>query len=113
MLVGYVEDWGVGLEDDHITEEAINKMVADGVNLVPGLSEARMVEVRAGILGYTPDAQPVLGRLSGWDNVYIAAGLGTFGICLSPAVGRYMADLIATDRSVEAMESLSPVRFGL
>ena len=113
VLVGYVEDWGVGLEDDHITEEAINKMVADGVNLVPGLSEARMVEVRAGILGYTPDAQPVLGRLSGWDNVYIAAGLGTFGICLSPAVGRYMADLIATDRSVEAMESLSPVRFGL
>ena len=113
VLVGYVEDRGVGLDDDHITEEAINKMVADGVYLVPRLSEARLVEVRAGILGYTSDSLPVLGRLSGWDNVYVAAGLGTFGICLSPAVGRIMADLIAKDRAAQSVEALSPARFGL
>ncbi len=113
VLVGYVEDRGVGLEDDRITEAAINKMVADGVHLVPRLGDARLVEVRAGILGYTPDSLPVLGRLSGWDNVYMAAGLGTFGICLSPGVGRAIADLIASDRASPAIESMSPTRFGL
>ncbi len=113
VLVGYPEDRGVGLEDDWVSEDAMNKMVADGVNLIPRLDEARLVETRAGILGYTPDSVPILGRLSGWDNVYIAAGLGTFGICLSPAVGRIMADLIATDRTTEAIGPLSPARFGL
>ena len=113
VLVGYPEDRGVGLEDDWVSEEAMNRMVADGVHLVPGLSEARLVETRAGILGYTPDSVPILGRLSEWDNVYIAAGLGTFGICLSPAVGRIMADIIATDRTARTIEPLSPARFGL
>jgi len=113
VLVGYVEDRGVGLEDDRITEAAINKMVADGVHMVPGLGDARLVEVRVGILGYTPDSLPVLGRLSGWDNVYMAAGLGTFGISLSPGVGRTIADLIASDRTAQAIESMSPARFGL
>ena len=113
VLVGYPEDRGVGLEDDWVSEEAMNRMVADGVHLVPGLSEARLVETRAGILGYTPDSVPTLGRLSEWDNVYIAAGLGTFGICLSPAVGRIMADIIATDRTARTIEPLSPARFGL
>ena len=113
VLVGYVEDRGVGLDDDWVKLGTINKMVADGVSLVPRLSEARLVEARAGILGYTPDSLPILGRLSGWDNVYVAAGLGTFGICLSPAVGRIMADLIATDRTAQDMEPLSPARFGL
>ena len=113
VLVGYPEDRGVGLQDDWVSEEAMNKMVADGVNLVPRLNEARLVETRAGILGYTPDSVPILGRLSGWDNVYIAAGLGTFGICLSAPVGRIMADLIATDRTAQAIEPLSPARFGV
>ena len=113
VLVGYPEDRGVGLDDDWVSEEAMNKMVSDGVNLVPRLNEARLVETRAGILGYTPDSVPILGRLSEWDNVYLAAGLGTFGICLSPAVGRIMADIISTDRATQAMEALSPARFGL
>ena len=113
VLVGYPEDRGVGLDDDWVSEEAMNKMVADGVHLMPGLNKARLVETRAGILGYTPDSVPILGRLSGWDNVYVAAGLGTFGICLSPAVGRIMADLIASDRTAQAIEPLSPARFGL
>ena len=103
----------MGLDDDWVSEEAMNKMVDDGVNLVPRLNEARLVETRAGILGYTPDSVPILGRLSGWDNVYIAAGLGTFGICLSAPVGRIMADLIATDRTAQAIEPLSPARFGV
>ena len=113
VLVGYPEDRRVGLDDDWVSEEAMNKMVSDGVNLVPRLNEARLVETRAAILGYTPDSVPILGRLSEWDNVYIAAGLGTFGICLSPAVGRIMADIIATDSTAQTIEALSPARFGL
>ena len=113
VMVGYTEERGVELEDDQVSEEIINEMVDNGVRLVPRLSEARLVEVRAAILGYTPDSLPILGRLSGWDNVYIAAGLGTFGICLSPAVGRIMADLIAINPIAQAIEPLSPVRFGL
>lgn len=113
VLVGYPEDREVGLDDDKVTEEARNRMVENGVHLVPRLSEARVVEVRAGVLAYPPDSLPILGRLSGWENVYIATGLGTWGICLSPAVGRVMADLIVKDRAAKVMEPLSPVRLGL
>ncbi|MEE9203112.1 MAG: FAD-binding oxidoreductase [Dehalococcoidia bacterium] len=111
VVVGYIEETGVDLEDDRIREDSKNRMVDAAVRMVPRLRESKLVEARAGVLGYSPDGRPVLGRLPGWDNVYIAAGLGTLGILLSPAVGRVMADLIVKGRAEAAIGELSPERF--
>ena len=44
------------------------------------------------------DHNAIVGRLPGTDNAYIAAGFSGHGIQQSPAVGRGLAELIATGR---------------
>jgi len=54
---------------------------------------------------------PMLGRLPGWDNVYLVTWLAGFGIQWSPAVGRIMTDLIVKGRSEDPIEAFDPVRY--
>lgn len=97
--------------DDRPTEEAKSRIIEDTVGLVPRLKEARLVEHRDGLLAFQPDGGlPMLGRLPGWDNVYIATWFASWGIQWSPPVGRVMADLIVKGYTREPIEALSPAR---
>jgi glycine/D-amino acid oxidase-like deaminating enzyme len=72
-------------------------LLDDAIDLLPTLSEAKLVEQRGDLEGWSPPPkriQPVLGRLAEWDNVYIATRFGTLGMMMSPGTGRVMADLI-------------------
>jgi sarcosine oxidase subunit beta len=42
----------------------------------------------------TPDGNAILGRVPGFDRVYVAAGFSGHGFMHSPATGRIMAELI-------------------
>ena len=53
----------------------------------------------------------MLGRVPGLDNVYIASWLATFGIQWSPAVGNYMANLIATGNVEQMIEPFGPAKY--
>ncbi len=98
--------------DDSPTEEAKTSIINAAVDLLPGLGESRLIEHRAGLEAWQPDGGlPMLGRLPGWNNVYIATWLATWGIQWSPAVGRVMADLIIKGDTDESIEALSPARF--
>ena len=46
-----------------------------------------------------PHQKPVMGRLPGWKNAYVASRFGGDGVCMSPATGELMAELIATGRA--------------
>jgi hypothetical protein len=43
-------------------------------------------------------AEPVMGRLLEWQNGYIASRFGGDGVCMSPATGERMAELIDTGK---------------
>ncbi len=42
----------------------------------------------------TPDSQPILGRLAGIENLFIAAGFSGHGFKLAPSVGEGLAQLV-------------------
>lgn len=42
----------------------------------------------------TPDGLPVIGRLTGFDNVWVATGHGMLGVTLAPATAQLLADMI-------------------
>ena len=98
------------------TEEAKMMLLADTVDLLPTLGEAKLVEQRGDFEGWSPPPkriQPVLGPLPGWDNIYIAVRFGTLGMMMSPGAGRVMADLImaggrAPARFKNMLEVLNP-----
>jgi glycine/D-amino acid oxidase-like deaminating enzyme len=106
------------LEGSIITEEAKTTILSDAIDLLPSLSEAKLIEQRGDFEGWAPppnSSQPVIGRLPEWDNAYVAARFGTQGQILSLGAGQCMADLIATEGKVplrikNMMEVLSPDR---
>ena len=100
--------------DSSLTDRARTASMEAGVDLLPRLGEARIVEHRGDLEGWAPGhMQPVLGRLPHWDNAYVAARMGTYGMMLSLGVGQVMAELIAggghpPDRFSALLEFLGP-----
>jgi sarcosine oxidase subunit beta len=61
---------------------------------MPRLADAAFTRAWAGSLDMTPDGNAILGRLPGFDSVFVAAGFSGHGFMHSPATGRLMAELV-------------------
>jgi D-amino-acid dehydrogenase len=66
----------------------------------------------AGLRPYPPDGLPVIGRVPGRANVYVATGHGRMGITLAPVTGTLLADVILDGASPPELEPFSLERFG-
>ena len=80
----YVEDWPLALE---------------------------RTEVGIGLRPMTPDGLPVIGRLPGWRNVFVASGHGMLGVHLAPGTGEALAELMATQKPSTILEPFTAARF--
>jgi glycine/D-amino acid oxidase-like deaminating enzyme len=106
-----------GAFDSQLSEKVGVKTLEDATAMVADLAQASFIEHRGDLLACAPEMpynKPVLGRLGGWENGYIATRFGGLGICLSPGAGAIMADLIVDGevpfRAKQVMEHLSPNR---
>ncbi len=91
--------------DERPTSEARDQIMASLLKMLPSLADAKLVQHTACLRPLAPDWLPVLGKIPGWDGLYIATGAGRKGILLCPAMGRVTADLIArgeTDIPIDA-----------
>ena len=64
------------------------------VSLFPMLSSARMMRQWAGFYDMSPDANPILDRMPGVENAFVACGYSGHGFMISPAVGEFMSCLV-------------------
>jgi glycine oxidase len=76
------------------TAGAIGELLALAASLVPGLASAHLERCWAGLRPGSPDGLPFLGRVPGWDNLFIAAGHFRAGIQLSPGTGLMLKELL-------------------
>jgi D-amino-acid dehydrogenase len=59
-----------------------------------------------------PDQLPVVGKIPGYDNAYIATGNCRLGVTLAPVTGQIIRSMVAGKDSSEAiMQQISPSRF--
>lgn len=79
--------------------------------LVPALATATVASAWAGLRPGSPDGLPVIGRLPGKDNVYVATGHFRNGVLLAPITGTLVADLVLTGRADRRLKPFSPERF--
>jgi len=63
-------------------------------NRLPKLQSAKVMKGVTGIYDMTPDARPVLGKLSSVAGLYIAAGFSGTGLKIAPAVGLTISELL-------------------
>ena len=79
--------------------------------LFPIMREAQIVRAWAGIEARMPDDIPVIGPSATSPGVFHAFGFSAHGFQLGPAVGRVMAELVATGQSNIPIAGLSIQRF--
>jgi len=81
------------------------------MKIVPKLAGVNIIRTFAGLRPFTPDGLPILGKMPGFSNFYIAAGHEGDGITLAPVTGKIMAELILEGTSSFPLTQLSPERF--
>ncbi len=80
--------------------------------LVPALRYGEVASAWAGLRPGSPDGHPIIGRLPGKDNVYVATGHFRNGILLGPITGKLIAQLITEGKTETSLAPFSAARFG-
>jgi D-amino-acid dehydrogenase len=76
--------------DQWPTIEGVHLMIADALELAPGLRTARWIETRSGLRPASRDGHPTIGRLT--ENLSVVTGFGAQGLTVGGYAGRLVAD---------------------
>jgi glycine oxidase len=96
--------------DARTTVEGIEKVLAGGKRLLPGLRHAEIDAAWAGLRPAAPDEAPVLGPAAGCDNLWLATGHFRNGILLGPYTARLLAESLVSGRLDRRLAAFSPQR---
>jgi sarcosine oxidase subunit beta len=82
------------------------------VQRFPLLERAGLTRHWAGLYEMTPDAHPLIGRLTPIDNAYIIAGFSGHGFMQGPIAGKLLAEVVLDGHASSLdITALSPERF--
>jgi glycine oxidase len=96
--------------DKHVTAGAVEKILSDVMELVPGWAKARIEETWAGLRPDSPDHLPILGPTD-LEGLLMATGHFRSGVLLAPITARLMRDWIMQQQASVDWERFSPMRF--
>jgi len=97
--------------DERPTDRAYQALLARGVQIMPTLAEAKVLEHTVGLRPVTPDGLPIVGKVPGYENVYLSTGAGKKGTLISAGMGKAIADLITQGQTAISIEAADPSRF--
>jgi glycine oxidase len=96
--------------DTTVTAGGVYELLRDAHELVPGITELPLTEVRAGLRPATPDNAPLLGP-SALPGLLLATGHHRNGVLLTPVTGDIMAAVLAGDPLPGEGRPFTPDRF--
>lgn len=108
LIGGTREDFGKRETNDI---DAVSRILADAVALVPDLARLRLLRSFAGVRTAVVDGLPLIGRLPDLVNGFVATGFEGDGICLGPITGMAIAQLICGEVPALDLSSFDPARF--
>jgi glycine oxidase len=97
--------------DTTVTAGGLLDLLRPAAELVPGIVEYPVTEIRAGLRPGTPDNAPIIGTLAG--NVVVAAGHYRNGVLLTPVTADTVAELVATGGTPGEIKPFGPTREAL
>jgi len=74
-------------------------LLEGAMRIMPGIGQAEVVAHLASLRPQAPGGLPLLGRVPGHANLYVANGGGIKGMLLSPGIGRAIRDLVQDGRT--------------
>jgi D-amino-acid dehydrogenase len=108
-FAGTMELSGVNTDVDRRRIAAIDRVID---RFFPPLASASGRAEWVGMRPVTPDGLPVIGRVPGLDNLYVATGHAMLGISLAPATAALLAALIVDGVEHQHLAPFEPSRFG-
>lgn len=99
--------------DARITGAGLQWLLSAGTAMVPHLADAAFKHAWCGFRPMAHgDGQPVVGRLPGYQNAFVASGHSAIGVTVSPATGKLLSELIAGDAAAaRALSAFDPARY--
>ncbi len=115
VLVG-TGDHGDPIDDpDALTDEVGMDHVEriDGLisHRMPAFADAFYVAGWTGPYDITPDWNPIIGPVPGYDDVYVAVGFSGHGFKLAPTVGEALAQTVLGEEARLSIDPYAPTRF--
>jgi glycine/D-amino acid oxidase-like deaminating enzyme len=96
--------------DWHATHQVMPGSARETMKLLPQLKNARILRSWRSPAPFTPDHLPLLGKLDGFDNLYIASGFQS-AVTGCPWAGEFVADLVSGSKISSGFEQYDPGRF--
>ena len=106
---GTTEDWR-GYDRQPLPETR-ERILAGVKRILPAIADAELVMHTACLRPVTPDWLPIIGRVPGYNNAWLATGAGKKGILLAPGFGKSVADLITKSETDLSIQNYTPERF--
>jgi sarcosine oxidase subunit beta len=88
----------------------IEDAARDLCELLPMLSEVRVLRQWTGLCDVSPDYSPIMGSTE-VEGFIVDGGWGTYGFKASPIAGRTLAELVATGRTPDLIAPFALERF--
>jgi sarcosine oxidase subunit beta len=105
------EQEGLGLYEERVTLPVISGIGKRLTGLFPVLAGVRVVRAWAGIMGFTPDGLPLIGRTNIMDGMTIVAGFNGGGFSWGAINGQIVADEITGKNHGFDLSYFRPDRF--
>ena len=101
QLAGYdkrVEHTGIEVNKGHASE------------VIPMLSSLPIARTWAGLMPFSMDGAPIIGRIPSRENLYIVSGLASSGFGRGPMAGKLLADFVHTGHRPQVLSEADPGR---
>ncbi|MDA0264467.1 MAG: FAD-dependent oxidoreductase [Chloroflexi bacterium] len=98
--------------EETVTIAARDSIMGDLLKMIPGMYEAELVQQTACLRPLSGDGLPIVDKVTGWDNLYVATGAGRKGILWSTGMAHIVFDLVSDGKTdVSGAEHLLLDRF--
>ncbi len=107
----YDEDEGLGHDQTRVTPAVLDGLARCLGDLFPSLRGVRFERAWSGIMGFTADGLPLIGRCQALPGLTLAAGFNGSGFSWAAVTGRVVADLLADRAPGFDLAPFRPDRF--
>jgi glycine oxidase len=91
IIVGATKESDAGF-DTKVNEESSQKMFDKACTIVPKLKKCRITNALCGLRPMSVDKVPLMDEIPNVANLYVSAGHGGIGICMTPIASDIMAE---------------------
>jgi len=85
--------------DFSFNSRRIDAIRRSSCNYLPGLDDAKVIEIWRGLRPCTPDGLPIISRSRDFNNLIVATGHAMLGISLGPITGRLVSQLVGGEKT--------------